>query len=73
MSFKADFQLTLHIHDFFNLDLPSQGLFRLRASVYQQLSKSGSEETITNWGIPFELGEHPQKPSSTQRKIFFGS
>ena len=35
MSFKADFQIFLHLEDFINIDLPSQGLFRLRASVYQ--------------------------------------
>lgn len=36
MSFKAVFEVFLHVHDFANVDLPCQGVFRLRASLYQE-------------------------------------
>ena len=35
MSFKAVFEFFLQVHEFVNVDLPSQGIFRLRASLYQ--------------------------------------
>lgn len=37
MSYKAVLELFLQIHDFRNIDLPSQGEFKLRVSFYQEL------------------------------------
>ena len=53
MSFKAEFQIILQIHDFVNVDLPSQGLFRLRASIYQELKKAPNLQPTLLYGIPF--------------------
>lgn len=39
MSFKAVFEVFLQIHQFWNVDLPCQGIFKLRASLYQQNEK----------------------------------
>lgn len=35
MSFKATLDFIAHIHNFVNIDLPSQGVFRIRTSIYQ--------------------------------------
>lgn len=70
MSFKAVIELFLQVHDFVNIDLPTQGIFRLRVSAYEQTSKSVHHcNSIRKYmALPLSSWRLPRKWILTWRK-----
>ena len=71
MSFKADFEIILHLRDFLNVDLPSQGLFRLRASIFQEQKQKDGQSVNITYANPFEFSQPLKPPARNLKKLFF--